>query len=172
MRSSVLPALFTRNARKRTADVEDLLLQEWSADLELPAKRKRSLKESTRTPVTPPAPATQSSPVDVSMNCTNLTDQEQTIEILPLPLQQDIAIFEQADARNINVQLTENSATIGPEREIDETNLITLLADLWNKGRGPITMKLLEGGFSSKLEAATCFSTILGEFIYFFFIFS
>ncbi|XP_062707468.1 uncharacterized protein LOC109433261 isoform X2 [Aedes albopictus] len=150
MRSSVLPALFTRNARKRTADVEDLLLQEWSGDLELPAKRKRSLKESTRTPATPPATAAQSSPVDVSMNCTNLTDQEQTIEILPLPLQQDIAIFEQADARNINVQLMENSATIGPEREIDETNLITLLADLWNKGRGPITMKLLEGGFSTK----------------------
>ncbi|XP_062707451.1 uncharacterized protein LOC109424269 [Aedes albopictus] len=161
MRSSVLPALFTRNARKRTADVEDLLLKEWRGDLELPAKRKRSLKESTRTPVTPPAPVAQSSPVDVSMNCTNLTDQEQTIEILPLPLQQDIAIFEQTDARNINVQLTENSVTIGPEREIDETNLITLLTDLWSKGRGPITMKLLEGGFSSKLEAATCFSTIL-----------
>ncbi|XP_001650922.2 uncharacterized protein LOC5566533 isoform X2 [Aedes aegypti] len=161
MRSSVLPGLFIRNTRKRTMDVDDSLLQEWNGHLEL-RKRKRTTKEPIVTEVVSSPPLVDKSPSkspvneDVSLNSANISQQEQTIEIIPLPVQEDLLV----NPGTIEIQPL-NSPAIGSVSEIDETSLMILLTNLRNKGQGPISMKSLESGFCSKLDAATCFSTIL-----------
>ncbi|XP_065093284.1 uncharacterized protein LOC135713973 [Ochlerotatus camptorhynchus] len=160
MRSSLLPSLFTRNARKRNMDIEDILQEQWYGDLEI-KKRKISRKEPALTrPIERPLPP--KSPIDSGIRIHLDLNAIQNQEIEVIQAVQELAINEQISANDISLVNESTIACIAQEvQEFNETIVIDLLSRLWNKNECPASMKFVENLFSSRLAAASFFSTIL-----------
>lgn len=132
MGSTLLPKLFTRNTRKRrSAQIADILK-------ETVALEGFSILNNKRI---------KSSP------CSKEPDQLATeIAVQNLSCEQNIVM-----PKPIKI-FADDLATIG---EFNEQNILKLLKKLWKSETQPVPFKSLEKYFSSKLEAASCFATVL-----------
>ncbi|XP_058820097.1 uncharacterized protein LOC131682552 isoform X2 [Topomyia yanbarensis] len=146
-RSSLLPYLFTRNTRKRSSPIEDILDQSWIEELEI-SKKTRTEKETLS------------------------DDTLQSLELLRLPHEQALPLEIIAQSGEITQDVT---AVPGPVHEhivdpinvcpkidsFDEESVLKLLPYLWNNNQHGVTFKSLEKYFSNRLDAASCFATVL-----------
>lgn len=162
MRSSLLPSLFTRNARKRTMDIENILPEQWYGDLEI-TKRKRSTKEPAvirpiQQSLSPKSPIDSAIIIPLDLEVT----QNQETEVIPAV--QELAINGQIIASDIS-QVNESTVACIPQevQEFTETIVIDLLSQLCDRKECPVSMKFVEKSFQSRLAAASFFSTILGK---------
>ncbi|XP_062551081.1 uncharacterized protein LOC134216093 [Armigeres subalbatus] len=158
-RSSVLASLFTRNTRKRKYNAcgEDFSL---NGHIDHP-KKNRTIAQPAIPEIVAPSPVMRST--DQNTSFSNITDHDQAVQITSPP-EPHTCVMNELITENIDNSHLENRHTCHstePGREILESNLMNLLTELWDKNQGPISMKSLAGRFPSKLEAATCFSTIL-----------
>lgn len=162
MRSALLPSLFIRNARKRTMDIENILPEQWYGDLEI-TKRKRSTKKPAvirpiQQSLSPKSPIDSAIIIPLDRNVT----QNQEIEVIPAV--QELAINEQINAINVS-QVKESTVAYIPQEvpEFNEPIVIELLSQLCDRKECSVSMKFVEKSFSSRLAAASFFSTILGK---------
>ncbi|XP_055600209.1 uncharacterized protein LOC129749284 isoform X2 [Uranotaenia lowii] len=155
-RSSVLPQLFLRNMRKRTTEVDDVLCSIWGHELLKAKKAKKSIDKSNRGSMIVP-------PVENDLQSTKIVPIELNT-IGTSPEENMNTRHRRYYDREASKKARQDQDPV-EEQKIDgfnENSLCNLLEKLWsNQKDRDVSMKSLEDFFSSRLDGASCFSTLL-----------